>query len=82
MEQRLAPKTPWKIDKMEADIYEKMQRQIVPIAMDIEDIQGTWKLSQNKPAKVREGAMSGVENARIGTGIDEIVRLMGLAEDG
>jgi len=81
MEQRLAPKAPWKINKMDADIYEKMQRQIVPIAMDIEDIQGTWKLSQNKPDKVREGAMSGVENARIGTGIDEIVRLMGLAED-
>jgi len=80
MEQRLMPKAPWKIDKIDVDIYEKMQRQIVPIAMDIEDIQGTWKLSQNKPDKVRKGAISGVENARLGTGIDEIVKLMGLVE--
>lgn len=76
METRLEPKKPWTIDKMEPEIFARMARQIVPVAMDVGDIQGTWKLSQNRTAEVREGAMAGVRQARIGAEVDEIVSLM------
>lgn len=76
MEERLAPKKPWKIDKMDADAYARMTRQIAPVMMDISDIQGTWKLSQNKPAEVRHGAMQGAKGSEVGAQVDEIVKLM------
>lgn len=52
-EDQLAPKAPWKTDKMDADILDKMMRQIVPCRMTIETVDGTWKLNQNKPDQVR-----------------------------
>ena len=76
MEERLLPKKPWTSAKMDQEIYEKMQRQIVPIAMDVTDIQGTWKLSQNKPDEVRLRAAEGLERSGFGAEIGEMVRLM------
>lgn len=81
MEERLEPKTPWKIDKMDKDAYSKMSRQIIPIAMDVSEIQGTWKLSQNKSSDARKGAMNGAKEAKIGVQVNEIARLMGLVEN-
>lgn len=80
MEQRLAPKRPWTIDKMDAEIYARMQRQIVPVAMRIDDIQGTWKLSQNKTAQVRERAMAGIRDGGFGSETDRIAHLMDALE--
>ncbi|HMB47456.1 MAG TPA: FMN-binding negative transcriptional regulator [Afifellaceae bacterium] len=80
METRLLPKKPWTIDKMDTEIFARMARQIVPVAMKISDIQGTWKLSQNKSSEARDGAMDGVAQARIGAEVDEIVALMGAVE--
>ncbi|PWV97681.1 PaiB family negative transcriptional regulator [Hoeflea marina] len=76
MESRIAGKTPWKIDKMDPDIYARMQRQIVPVAMQVETIDGTWKLNQNKTAAARLGAADGVEAAGIGSETAEMARLM------
>ena len=76
MESRITGKQPWKIDKMDAEIYARMQRQIVPVAMKIESIDGTWKLNQNKTAEARLGAADGIEAAGIGSEIDEMVQLM------
>ena len=53
---RLLPKPIWKIDKVSDEALSKMLRQIVPIAMDVEDLDGTWKLGQNKPDDVRVSA--------------------------
>ncbi len=80
MESRLAPKAPWKISKMNRDIYTKMQRQIVPLAMQVDDIQGTWKLSQNKSAEAREGAAQGVRGAGVGSETDKMASLMELVQ--
>ncbi len=80
MENRLAPKSPWTIGKMDDDVYAKMSRQIVPIGLSISDIQGTWKLSQNKPDDVRISAMEGLKTGKTGMEMDGIIRLMGLAE--
>lgn len=75
-EEQLRPKTPWTSDKMNRDIYAKMQRQIVPIMMDVTHIDGTWKLSQNKPDDVRLRAANGVEQAGLGLASDHIAPLM------
>ncbi len=63
MEGRLAPKKPWTIPKMDQDIYQRMLRQIVPISMEVSQINGTWKLSQNKPDEVRLRAATALEEA-------------------
>ncbi len=76
METRLLPKKPWTISKMDQEIYTKMQKQIVPIRMAIEDIQGTWKLGQNKGAEAVHGAADGLESSPIGSEIEELIRLM------
>lgn len=55
-EEQLEPKPPWKTDKMTPEVLEKMLRQIVPCRLRVEQINGTWKLSQNKPDPVREAA--------------------------
>jgi len=52
-EARLAPKPEWRADKMTPEVLERMMRQIVPCAMRVEEIAGTWKLAQNKPEDVR-----------------------------
>lgn len=60
MEARLAPKPAWTTDKLPADLMEKMMRQVVPVAMGVDLIEGTWKMSQNKADKVRKNAAEGL----------------------
>lgn len=52
----LAPKPVWKTAKMTPAVLERMLRMILPFRLVIEDVQGTWKLSQNKPDAVRQAA--------------------------
>ena len=52
MEERL-PKAPWRSDKMSAGVMDRMMRQIVPFRLNIERIDATWKLNQNKDDAVR-----------------------------
>jgi transcriptional regulator len=80
MEGRLAGKAPWNIDKMDAQVYAKLQRQIIPVSMQVDDIQGTWKLSQNKPESARLGAANGVSDFAVGFETDSIAKLMRDAE--
>lgn len=76
MEFRLLPKTPWTSDKMDEEIYQKMLRQIVPVKMDVREINGTWKLSQNKPDAVRLAAADAVETSDLGTETKQVSDLM------
>ncbi len=62
METRL-PKIPWHSGKMSAGVMERMMRSLVPCRLKISDIDGTWKLSQNKSASARAGAVAGVTSA-------------------
>lgn len=70
-EDQLLPKAPWKTDKMTPDVLDKMMRQIVPCRFTITGVDGTWKLSQNKPDPVRMRAADGV--AAYGIGTDQAV---------
>ena len=66
-EEQLLPKTPWKTKKMTLDILGKIMRQIVPCRMTVMDVDGIWKLSQNKPEPVRLRPADGVEAFGIGS---------------
>ena len=76
MENRLSPKKPWVSSKMDQDVYNKMLRQIVPVRMQVTDIQGTWKLSQNKSDEVRHLAANGVEENGIGSELELLSKSM------
>jgi transcriptional regulator len=59
-EQRL-PKRPWTSDKMGDGVMERMMRGILPFRLDITDVQGTWKLNQNKTPEARAGVIAALE---------------------
>lgn len=55
-EARLAPKPAWTLEKMSEDGLARMMRMIVPVRLDVTGVDGTWKLSQNKPAEAQSRA--------------------------
>ena len=57
-ETRLAPKQPWKTDKVDGGLLTRMMRQIVPLEMSLESIDSTAKLNQNRSDGARAGAAS------------------------
>ena len=75
LETRLAPKTPWRADKMDGQTRGRMMRAIVPLRMQIEEVEGTWKLSQNKPDAARLRAADAV-SAGIGQELGALAELM------
>jgi len=75
-EDRLRPKQPWTADKMDAQALDRMMRMIVPCRLRIETVDGTWKLSQNKPDAVRERAASQMRGFGIGAEVADLAGLM------
>lgn len=76
MEARLEPKPIWRSDKMNPEALAKMMRQIVPLHMRITDIDGTWKLNQNKSAQARLGAANALSEGGFGVEIEQLSKLM------
>lgn len=74
-ETRLAPKRAWTMDKMTEDTQTRMMRMILPFRLQIEDVQSTWKLGQNKPDAARTAAAEQVEGG-FGSDLAELARLM------
>ena len=54
---------PWRLDEAPADYLERMLAAIVGIEIDIAEIVGKWKLSQNQPPANRAGVLAGLEAA-------------------
>ena len=75
-EDRLAPKPPWRADKMTGDALERMMRTIVPVRMSIETVDGTWKLNQNKTDDARNRAADAVDAYGIGAETRILAALM------
>lgn len=75
-EGRLAPKAPWVADKMQPEGLARMMRMIVPCRLHIEDVQGTWKLGQNKPDAARMGAAEAMADAGVGSEVAALAALM------
>lgn len=60
-EEWLLPKRPWTLDKTPEDLVARLMRAIVPVRMHVESADGTWKLTQNKPAQARLSAARHLE---------------------
>ena len=75
-ESQLLPKAPWTSDKMSEGVMEKMMRAIVPVRFHIEDMQSTWKLSQNKPDVVRKSAAKHVAEHNLGSDTSTLAEWM------
>jgi len=75
-EDQLVPKKPWTTTKMTPDVLDRMMRQIVPFRFTVTGIDGTWKLSQNKPAEARQRAARQMADHGFGSGIPEIAAMM------
>jgi len=73
-EGRIAGKVPWTSAKMTESAMPRMMRMILPFRLRIAAIDGTWKLNQNKPAKVRERAATAL--AQGGEAAQAIAALM------
>ncbi|WJY22665.1 FMN-binding negative transcriptional regulator [Fontisubflavum oceani] len=65
-ETRLAPKAPWKAEKMPKDALERMMRMILPFRFEVAEVTGTWKLNQNKTDEMREAAASHMNMSPVG----------------
>ncbi|WP_412552722.1 FMN-binding negative transcriptional regulator [Shimia sp. MIT1388] len=75
-EANLLPKPPWTRAKMSGDGFERMLRMIVPYRLTIDDVQGTWKLGQNKPNDVRQAAADQMAAYGFGSEARELAALM------
>ncbi|WP_341233089.1 FMN-binding negative transcriptional regulator [uncultured Sulfitobacter sp.] len=81
-EDRLLPKPPWTTDKMQDETMHKLMRMIVPCRMTITGVDGTWKLSQNKPDAVRFAAADSLGAHGFGAEVDIIAQMMRAATGG
>ncbi|MDV4144779.1 MULTISPECIES: FMN-binding negative transcriptional regulator [Shimia] len=75
-ETRLLPKPVWQSSKMDAEALSRLLRMIRPFRFEIDDVQGTWKFSQNKPDAARLGAASHVAGSSIGSDLALLSGLM------
>jgi len=75
-EGRLAPKPPWTLEKLTADLRRRLFRAIVPVELLVERIEGTRKLSQNKPAGARIAAADHVRAQGLGQECASLAALM------
>jgi transcriptional regulator len=72
----MLPKAPWRTEKMTPGVLERMMRGILPFRLRIRDVQGTWKLNQNKPEDVRLRAATAMEASGVGQDTAALARLM------
>ena len=69
-------KPPWLINKMDEGALNRMLRQIVPCRIKVTDVQGTWKLGQNKGDEARLRAADQALDAGLGDSVAELSALM------
>jgi len=60
-EAALEPKQPWTTDKLDPKRFAMMRRGICGLEMHIDQLQGKWKMSQNRGAADRQGAIAELE---------------------
>jgi len=60
-ETRLLPKPVWTSGKTDAGVMARLMRMIVPVRLEVDDIDATWKLAQNKDEAARLGAAAALD---------------------
>lgn len=77
-EGRITGKRPWTKHKMGEGVMERMMRGILPFRLDVTDVQGTWKLNQNKTPEARAGVIAALEaQGGLAAGIAALMRTVG-----
>lgn len=75
-ENELRPKPPWMPAKVSPDQLDTLMRSIMPVELSVENVDGTWKLNQNKDAQVRLQAACHIEIDGYGQETASLARLM------
>lgn len=75
-EDRLLPKPQWLMDKMDAEALSRMMRMILPFRFEVEAIEGTWKMNQNKTDAARRAASDHVRHHGIGQDVQVLAGWM------
>ncbi|MYB35201.1 MAG: FMN-binding negative transcriptional regulator [Gammaproteobacteria bacterium] len=75
-ERRLLPKPPWRISKVPEQQLEAMMQTISPVELELETVDGTWKLSQNRPFEARLNAARHADSGDLGMETAALARLM------
>ena len=75
-EAMLSPKPAWTADKMPEDALDKLMRAILPFRFEVQQVDGTWKLNQNKTDNARESAAQHVANSPVGQDMGLVSALM------
>jgi len=70
------PKTPWTTAKMTPDVLQRMMRAILPFRFRVTEVQGTWKLNQNKDDAARLGAAEAMAASTVGQEVGALSDLM------
>lgn len=81
-ETRLLPKPPWTLDKTPEDVQARLMRMIRPFRFEIAEVDGTWKLAQNKTPEARRSAADHLKGAEIGQETALLAALMMGVGDG
>lgn len=79
-ERRLLPKPVWDLDKVSVENRTKMMRMLVPIELEIMQVDATWKLGQNKPNSARASAASNLKSSPVGSEVAALAALMEIIE--
>lgn len=75
-EARLAPKTAWTAEKLPRNKLIQLQDAIRVLHFDVQQVQGTWKLCQDKSESAREGAAAHLRHSPLGQQTDVLAALM------
>ena len=65
-EERLLPKRPWRTTKVPERQLEGLMQAILPVELEVERVDGTWKLNQNRPDAARLAAAGHMEASGLG----------------
>jgi len=65
-EERLLPKRPWRTTKVPERQLQALMRAILPVELEVESVDGTWKLNQNRPDAARLTAAGHMEASGLG----------------
>ena len=72
------PKKPWTVDKLPEALVEKMCTAIVGFELPIAELQGKWKLNQNRGAADRAGVIEALEKLGGEANLAVAARMRGL----
>ena len=75
-EERLLPKRPWRTTKVPERQLEALMRAILPVELEVERVDGTWKLNQNRADEARLTAAGHMEASGLGMETALLARLM------